>query len=233
MRAFSGDSGRFGLVFPSLIFAHWGCGLSTEAPARLGKGGIDIVLLDGALADPDRDATIKAARALKPPPFVALCGDAGAVAPGGVDATLPKPGSLEESQALIERCVRTRLPINVLIADDSATMRSIIRKILSASRYTLETAEAAEGLAALKDLSSGKFSLVMLDYNMPGFNGFETLSEIKRVAPDIAVVMMTSTVDEAVATRARAAGAMAFLKKPFYPSDIDSVLDRYFATAAR
>jgi CheY-like chemotaxis protein len=69
---------------------------------------------------------------------------------------------------------------------------------------------------------------VFLDYNMPGLNGFETLSEIKRESPNVAVVMMTSTVDDAIADRAHASGALAFLKKPFYPADIDRVLERYY-----
>ena len=69
---------------------------------------------------------------------------------------------------------------------------------------------------------------MFLDYNMPGFNGFETLSEIKRDTPHVAVVMMTSTLDDGIAERAQAAGALAFLKKPFYPADIDAVLERYY-----
>ena len=89
-------------------------------------------------------------------------------------------------------------------------------------------ARAAEGVAALEQLRSGKFGLVFLDYNMPGFNGLETLLEIKRENPTVAVVMMTSTLDNAIADRAHAAGALAFLKKPFYPADIDRLLERYY-----
>jgi FixJ family two-component response regulator len=67
---------------------------------------------------------------------------------------------------------------------------------------------------------------------MPGLNGFETLSEIKRNNSKVAVVMMTSTLDNAIADRAHAAGALAFLQKPFYPSDIDTVLERYYGLHA-
>ena len=72
------------------------------------------------------------------------------------------------------------------------------------------------------------FDLVFLDYNMPGLNGFDTLLEIRRKTPKVAVVMMTSTADSAIANRAHAAGALAFLKKPFYPADIDRVLENYY-----
>ena len=54
--------------------------------------------------------------------------------------------------AAIERCIRVRLPKRVLVVDDSATMRSIVRKLLSASRFRLEIAEAPEGIEALKEV---------------------------------------------------------------------------------
>jgi CheY-like chemotaxis protein len=124
------------------------------------------------------------------------------------------------------------MPRRALIVDDSGTMRSIVRKILLASRFRLEVFDAQEGYEALEQIRTGKFDLVFLDYNMPGLNGIETLSEIKREFPRTEVVLMTSTPDEAMAERARAAGAAAFLKKPFYPSDIDAVLHRLFGIRA-
>jgi DNA-binding NarL/FixJ family response regulator len=60
---------------------------------------------------------------------------------------------------------------------------------------------------------------------MPGFNGIETLKEIRRHKQDVAVVLMTSILDGALAERTHAAGAFAFLKKPFYPADIDAILE--------
>jgi len=74
---------------------------------------------------------------------------------------------------------------------------------------------------------------VFLDYNMPGLNGVETLSEIKRQYPQLRVVIMTSTENDVIAERARAAGAAAFLRKPFYPADIDAILHRLFGLQAQ
>ena len=141
---------------------------------------------------------------------------------------LVKPQSLEQARRLAEICIRTKIPTRVMIVDDSSTMRSIVRKILTASRFALDIYEAAEGISALNELREGRFGLVFLDYNMPGLNGLETLSEIRRESSNVAVVMITSVVDPAVAERAHAIGALAFLKKPFYPSDIDGVLERYY-----
>jgi CheY-like chemotaxis protein len=102
-----------------------------------------------------------------------------------------------------------------------------VRKILSATRFPLDIAEAAEGAGALERLRKDSFDIIFLDYNMPGLNGLDTLAEIKRDHPSLEVIMITSTQDEAMAARARAAGAAAFLKKPFFPADIDAVLHAF------
>jgi CheY-like chemotaxis protein len=187
---------------------------------------IDVAFLDSELAD--RAAFIDAARAARQRPFVILVAAANGasteLAAPGIDAVVTKPATLEQAKAMIGRCVRVRLPSRVLVVDDSATMRSIVRKLLSASRFRLEIAEAEDGIQALKQIGTGRFDFVVLDYNMPGLNGVETLSEIKRQYPRVGVVIMSSAQDEGVAERARAAGAAAFLRKPFYASDIDAVL---------
>jgi CheY-like chemotaxis protein len=206
-------------------FAAYGAG---AAAGWLANGGADICIVDADLPDADKSAVIEAARATQPPPLVLVAAPKGSARYDGVDGMLAKPANLADARKLAEICVRTKIPNRVLIVDDSGTMRSIVRKILSASRFALDIHEAAEGIAALNQLRSGKFGLVFLDYNMPGLNGFETLSEIRRESPSVSVVMMTSTLDDAIANRARAAGALAFLKKPFYPADIDTVLARYY-----
>ena len=107
-----------------------------------------------------------------------------------------------------------------------------MRKILTATRFPLEISEAGEGLAALKLVRDGGFDIIFLDYNMPEFNGIETLAELKREQRRVSVVMMSTLHDESLAERARAQGAAAFLKKPFYPADIDAVLCRHYGLRA-
>jgi DNA-binding NtrC family response regulator len=201
---------------------------AAQACASLPKSsGIDIVVVDAGLAPANREAVTKAANSLKPLPVIAVSAPRGMGRIEGA-SLFPKPANAQDVHALVERCIRLRLPKRVLIVDDSRTMRSIVRKILSASRFALEVAEAEEGIGALQKVADG-YDLVLLDYNMPGFNGIETLSEMKRVAPRTEVVMMTSTEDDAIAGRAQASGALAFLKKPFYPGDIDVVIERMCA----
>jgi DNA-binding NtrC family response regulator len=189
---------------------------------------VDIVFLASTIADADRKAFIADCQAKRPQPFVIITAtgkaEADALAAVGADSAIVKPANANDAKALVERCIRMRMPKRILVVDDSQTMRTIVRKILSASRFRLEVGEAQEGIEALKQITSGKFDVVFLDYNMPGLNGVETLFEIRRQHPKLGVVIMTSTADEDLAQRSRLAGAAAFLKKPFYPADIDAIL---------
>jgi len=203
---------------------------ATGAEALLARGGIDLVLLDAALPPLEKSAVCRAARAAKSKPFIIGVGRAGDGA--DVDGYVNRPVTADEAQAVVDRCIRTRIPTRVLMVDDSATMRSIVRKILSASKFPVEVVDVDEGAKALKVLKEGSFDIVFLDYNMPGLNGMEILSELRREHPHVAAVMMTSTDSENFAERAAQAGASAFLKKPFFPSDIDAVLYRYYQLEA-
>ena len=204
------------------------------AATMLARNGADICVLDADLAESHKAILIKAARTAKPQPLLFVAGPKGAPRVDGTDGVFVRPTDKDEARTLVQLCVRAKIPTRTLIVDDSGTMRSIVRKILQASHFAFEIHEAAEGNTALEMVRNTKFGIIFLDYNMPGLNGFETLSEIKRLNPAMAVVMMTSTLDSAIADRAHAAGALAFLKKPFYPADVDATLERYYGlTAAR
>jgi CheY-like chemotaxis protein len=192
------------------------------------KGGVDIFVVDAALSPAATGAIVQAARTLRPSPLVVMCGPRGMPRPQGVDGIIWRPNVVDEARQLTNLCIRAALPNRVLIVDDSSTMRSIVRKILSATRFRLEVEESADGPSALEQVRAGRFGMVFVDYNMPGFNGLDTLKEIRRQTEDVAVVMITSSLEAALQDRALAAGAFAFLKKPFYPPDIDAILERYY-----
>jgi CheY-like chemotaxis protein len=208
-------------------FSH----VATAGAARtaLAEGNLDIVLLASTMSERDMKEVFNAVRSARNPPAVVMMApsikeatDLAAV--GVADAIVVKPGKLPDAKALIDSCMRLKVPSRVLVVDDSSTMRTIVRKILNGCRFPFDISEADDGIDALKQISVGKFELVFLDYNMPGLNGIEMLSQLKRQHPKMEVVMMTSAQDEALAARAREAGAAGFLKKPFYSSDIDAIL---------
>jgi CheY-like chemotaxis protein len=134
---------------------------------------------------------------------------------------------------MIDNCARARLPKHVLVVDDSSNVRAVVRKVLQASRFRLEIAEAADGNSAHEQIESRPFDLVLLDCNMPGVDGFATLERFKNSRADIPVVMITSTRDPRIEDRARASGADEFMFKPFYAKDIDTILCRLFGLMGR
>jgi DNA-binding response OmpR family regulator len=203
------------------------------ARAAITEGNVDIALLDSAMTDRDMKEIFNAVRAAHQPPLVVLVAPTGEeatnlAAAGVADAIAVKPVNLPGAKALIDSCMRLKVPSRVLMVDDSSTMRNIVRKILNICRVPLEIFEATDGLDALKQIGAGKFDFVFLDYNMPGLDGIEMLTEIKRQFPRTEIVMMTSAQDEAIARRAHGAGAAGFLKKPFYPADIDAFLYTFY-----
>ena len=205
----------------------------SAASAKNGlSAGADILYLDDGLATADIAQTIAAARAARNPPFTVLLSvKENSDGPLAADALAGKPARLDEAKQLIERSIRVRLPSRVLVVDDSATMRSIVRKLLAGTRFPLDVREADEGFAALQLVRETAIDLVFLDYNMPGLSGLETISEFKRERRRVFVVLMTSMPDELLRGRAGEQGA-AFLKKPFYPADIEAVLCHFYGLRA-
>jgi CheY-like chemotaxis protein len=198
-----------------------------------GRNAPDILCVDFALPQRERNKLAAAARHEKSRTFVILFGTSGAdCAAAEADAVIEAPLDIVRARTAVERCVRARLPNRALVVDDSQTVRSIVRKIFRASRFVLETEDADEGAAALELVRSGRFDIVFLDCNMPGLDGFATLREIRQRHPRVETVMMTGTRDDEIAERARAAGAQGLLFKPFFPKDLDAVLHGLFGLNA-
>lgn len=201
---------------------------AASAPGNLAKHGADVCVLDGALSDASKTGVIDAARAAEPPPLILVSAARGSSRPAGVDGVLSKPANEEQARKLVDICVRATMPTRALVVDDSATIRGIVRKVMSASRFALDVQETSDGMAALEHLRGGNFGIVFLDHNMPGTSGFDILKDMQREHANVAVVMMSSTPDKAIAGRAQSLGALGCLNKPFYPTDVDAMLERFF-----
>jgi DNA-binding response OmpR family regulator len=207
-------------------------GDAAAARVMLAKGGIDICVLDAALSNDDKAAVIRSARKAKAPaPVIFMTAPCGAAYPENTDGTLPKPANAAQASKLVEICIRVKMPTKVLIAGDSDTTRAITRKILDASRFTLDIHESTESYDALSQLRAGEFGLVFLDRAMPGLNGADPLMQIKREISGLAIVVMVTPQEGAAAGR-KLSGTLALLEKPFYPADVEAVLKRYYGLHA-
>ena len=203
-------------------------GTARAAKIALSRGGVDFCVLDAGLDNADKASVIKAARAKRPPPLVFASAPRGSARPDETDGVLAVPANAGDARKLVEICIRAKMPTQVLVAADADSLRGVVRKILAASRFDLDIHEAEDSTDALDRLRKGTFGLVFLDYNMPGLNGADILQGIKRLRPNVAIVIMSSVLVGGAAGRPHLSNALAFLKKPFYPADVDAVLERYF-----
>jgi CheY-like chemotaxis protein len=204
------------------------------ACAAVARDEFDVVFSDSRMSKPARLQLLDAIRGNAERPLAILIGPAELktrdVLTDGldVDGVLAKPIDGQELRDLMNCCIRARLPKFVLIVDDSSTVRTVIRRVLHASRFKLNSEEAADGATAVQLAKQRRYDMVFLDCHMPGLDGFATLEQLKTVLPDARVVMITGTRDMRIEDRARNDGASDFLYKPFFAKDIDAVLSRLF-----
>jgi CheY-like chemotaxis protein len=155
--------------------------VASAAECRSATGiGVDLAYLDAALHLGELARATAALRAVGKPPFTVQLAASTSTQSFETDGLAGRPSRFEEAKWLLERSMRVRLPSQVLIVDDSATMRGIVRKTLASTRFPLEVSEANEGFTAIKLVREAEFHIVFLDYNMPDFSGLETLAEFKR-----------------------------------------------------
>ncbi len=112
--------------------------------------------------------------------------------------------------------------MRVLIVDDEAVLRRMVRLTLD---ETHEVHEAEDGPTALEAVRThGPFDVVLLDQKMPGMQGVDVLAELRRLAPDTRVIMLTAHASLDLATAALAGGASHFLAKPMTPALLRAAL---------
>ena len=120
--------------------------------------------------------------------------------------------------------------MRVLVADDSATVRTIIRRSLQALGVG-ETIEAADGQQAVELFQQGGIDLVLTDWNMPGKTGVEVTREIRSLDRKVPIIMVTTEAEKSRVLEAVAAGASDYLIKPFMTEVLEQKLWRYAARA--
>ncbi|MCD6533078.1 MAG: response regulator [Deltaproteobacteria bacterium] len=116
---------------------------------------------------------------------------------------------------------------NILVVDDSLSMRAIIKKVIAMSGFDVgEIAEAGNGLEALAKLEDFWADVVLSDIHMPEMDGIELLKKIKSdpLMASMPVVMITTESRDEVVSGALAMGAAGYIKKPFRPEDIKALL---------
>ena len=107
----------------------------------------------------------------------------------------------------------------ILLVDDAAFMRKMIKDTLTKNGYT-EVFEAVDGADAVEKFSEIAPDLVVMDITMPNMDGLEALNAIRAANPAANVVMCSAMGQEAMVIDAITAGAKDFIVKPFKPDRI-------------
>jgi two-component system chemotaxis response regulator CheY len=119
------------------------------------------------------------------------------------------------------------MAFNLLIVDDSNSMRTVVKKIVGLTGLeTSQVLEADNGRKALDVLGGNWVDVVILDINMPEMNGLELLQRMNEepLMKNIPVVMMTTEASEAHMKTAFELGAKGFIRKPFVPEELRKTL---------
>ena len=105
----------------------------------------------------------------------------------------------------------------LLIADDDARLRRLIRTYAELENYTCE--EAGDGRSALRIFQATPCDLVILDVMMPGMDGFETLEKLRAIR-DVPVIMLTARTEEYDKLMGFRLGVDDYVSKPFSPREL-------------
>ena len=103
---------------------------------------------------------------------------------------------------------------NVLIVDDAAFMRMMIKDILTKNGYSI-AGEAENGKVAVEKYNETKPDLVLMDITMPEVDGIQALKAIRTIDPNATVIMCSAMGQQAMVIEAIQSGAKDFIVKPF------------------
>jgi two-component system chemotaxis response regulator CheY len=109
----------------------------------------------------------------------------------------------------------------ILIVDDAAFMRMMIKDILVKNGYEV-AGEAENGLKAIEKYKEVKPDLVIMDITMPELDGIEAVKEIKKINANANIIMCSAMGQQSMVIESIQAGAKDFIVKPFQP---DRVID--------
>ncbi|KAF2509185.1 sigma-54-dependent Fis family transcriptional regulator [Flavobacterium zhairuonense] len=102
----------------------------------------------------------------------------------------------------------------ILIVEDEAAIRRVLVKILSEENDSYQVDEAEDGVAGLEKIKNNDYDLVLCDIKMPKMDGVEVLEEVKKIKPEIPMVMISGHGDMETAIQTMRLGAFDYISKP-------------------
>lgn len=113
----------------------------------------------------------------------------------------------------------------ILIVDDAAFMRMMIRKILTENNHEV-VGEAENGAKGVQQYQELRPDLVTMDITMPEVDGISAVKQIKSIDPNAKILMCSAMGQQAMVVEAIKAGASDFLVKPFQPERVIEAVEK-------
>lgn len=113
----------------------------------------------------------------------------------------------------------------ILLVDDQADVRRILKRMLSSLGYAVLTAEGGDNALSLEREHEGRIDVLLTDLEMPGMDGRQLAAELRRRRPDIGVLFLSGQPDDS-APDASAADESDFLLKPCTMNELSRSLSR-------
>lgn len=114
--------------------------------------------------------------------------------------------------------------INVLLVEDSVSIRNVLRNVLRPNNDIKLLAEAVDALSALKRIEKGFEGVVVLDINLPKLDGIQAIRQIKRNRPELPVVVLSFQSDIRYLQESFKAGASGFVLKERANEDLPEAI---------
>ncbi|GAA4976869.1 sigma-54 dependent transcriptional regulator [Algibacter aquimarinus] len=102
----------------------------------------------------------------------------------------------------------------ILVVEDEAAIRRVLVKILSEENDTYKVDEAEDGLAGIEKIKNDDFDLILCDIKMPKMDGVEVLEAVKKIKPEVPIVMISGHGDLDTAVNTMRLGAFDYISKP-------------------
>jgi two-component system response regulator HydG len=139
----------------------------------------------------------------------------------GAYAIVYKPFDMEKVISTIEAVLTKTL---IMVVDDRLADRETLKAVLEEKGYNVAT--AGDGKEAIGMVKQKHYDIIFMDVKLPDMSGVETFEEVKKIDPDVSVIMMTGYSEEELMRKAIAEGAYTCIYKPFDLEKVTALVEQ-------
>jgi PAS domain S-box-containing protein len=137
----------------------------------------------------------------------------------------PTLTSTDPEKLPLARKLATPVKLQILVIDDEPLVRSLLKRVLENAGH--DVTEAGDGQEGVRFFRENNFDLVITDHGMPVMNGLDAAFRIKKLSPEIPVLLITGWQTETDATFQKPSGIDEFITKPFDLEKLVELVDKY------